>query len=430
MTLDRRTFLQGLGAGAAGVLMGGPTARAALASQPAVPPLADFAAVSPEVFWRSVRAQFPLLDDPVYLNCGGLGPASQRVLDAVFSTMLKLQEHSETGHALIQPAREIVAPFVGAEPRELCFARNATEGNALIAAGLRLRDGDEVIFESHAHPGGSFPWFNQTKERGVRVKLFEPSPDSAEENLARIRALVTPRTKVIQVSHITCTDGLVMPVRAIAEFAASRGIWCHIDGAQAVGMIPVNLAALGCDSYAFCGHKWLGGPLESGAVFIRHSRLEAVAVTGIGAHSGELPFLPGEFQYVDGAARHEYGTRNAGLILGLAEAVRFQQQIGVERIAAYGRELATFLHVELSKISGVTVLTSARPELRASMVTIAHPRASAGDFFTYLVKTHRLRCRPVTEQKLNAVRISTHVFNSAAECERVVAGVRAAMRDL
>ena len=427
MNLDRRQFLHGMGGGVAGALIAGSTARAATAGPATLP---AFSTSTSADFWRAVRAHFPLQDDPVYLNCGGLGPASQRVLDAVFSTMLALQQHSETGHNLIQPAREIVAPFVGAEPRELCFTRNATEGNALIAAGLRLRAGDEVIFESHAHPGGSFPWFNQTKERGVTVKLFEPSPVSAEENLARIRALVTPRTKVIQVSHITCTDGLVLPVRAIAEFAAARGIWFHVDGAQAVGMVPVNLGALGCDSYAFCGHKWLGGPHESGAVFIRHARLDAVAVTGIGSHSGELPFLPGEIRYVDGAARHEYGTRNAGLIVARAEAVRLQKEIGVERIAAYGRDLATYLHAEFSKISGLVVLTSARPELRASMVTISHPRASAGDFFTYLLKTHGLRCRPVTEQKLNAVRVSTHVFNSPAECERVVVGVRAAMRDL
>jgi selenocysteine lyase/cysteine desulfurase len=110
--------------------------------------------------------------------------------------------------------------------------------------------------------------------------------------------------------------------------------------------------------------------------------------------------------------------------------VRLQKEIGVERIAAYGRDLATYLHAEFSKISGLVVLTSARPELRASMVTISHPRATAGDFFTYLLKTHGLRCRPVTEQKLNAVRVSTHVINSPAECERVVVGVRAAMRDL
>src|SRR5204862_8203508 len=123
-----------------------------------------------------------------------------------------------------------------AEPDELCFVRNATEANSIIAGGLALAAGDEVIFETHAHPGGSFPWLNQARQRGIVVRLFEPDHDSSRGNVARIRELLSPRTKVIQVSHLTCTTGLLFPVAAIAELARSRGIWFHIDGAQSAGM--------------------------------------------------------------------------------------------------------------------------------------------------------------------------------------------------
>ena len=249
MSVDRRTFLQGLGAGALGALAGFTPAAAA------VRPLPAFDAANADAFWRAVRAQYPLLDDPIYLNTGGLGPISQPVLDTVDATTRQLQQHSETGHSLLEPARAVLAHFIGALPEEVCFVRNATEGNSLIASGLALAAGDEVIFETHAHPGGSFPWLNQAKLRGVTVRLFEPDTTSAEANLARISGLVTPRTKVIQVSHITCTTGLVFPVEAIAEFARARGVWFHVDGAQAAGMIPVDVHALGCDSYAFSGHK-------------------------------------------------------------------------------------------------------------------------------------------------------------------------------
>ena len=431
MNLDRRAFLQSLGVGAAGTLALGAGVRAAEAGGPTAPPtLPAFDAAAPAAYWRAVRAHFPLRDAPLYLNCGGLGPTPQPVLDVMFKTMLRLQEHSETGYVLIEPAREIVARFLGARADEICFVRNATEANSIVAAGLALRPGDEVIFESHAHPGGSFTWFNQAKERGVVVKLFDPDPAGPEANLALIRALITPRTKVIQVSHITCTTGLVFPVRAIAALARERGVWFHIDGAQAVGMIPVDLAAIGCDSYAVCGHKWLGGPHESGVFFLRRDRLEQVAVTGIGAHSGELPHLPGRLAYRAETARHEYGTRNAATMVALAEAVCFQERIGVARIAAHGRALATHLLTELAEIDGITVLTPRHEELRAAMTTITHARADGQKFFTYLLKAHGLRCRPVTEQKLDAVRISTHVFNSVADCERIVAAVRASAREL
>jgi selenocysteine lyase/cysteine desulfurase len=323
-----------------------------------------------------------------------------------------------------------MARFIGASPEEVCFVRNATEGNSIIAAGLTLAAGDEVIFENHAHPGGSFPWLNQAKQRGVVVKLFEPDPADAEGNLARIRALVTPRTKVIQVSHITCTTGLVFPVGSIAEFARARSIWFHVDGAQAAGMIPLDLHALGCDSYAFSGHKWLGGPHETGVLYLRRDRLEAVAPTGIGAYSGELPQLPGELKYFGAASRHEYGTRNAALVAGLAAAVRFQEQIGRDRIAAHGRELAGLLIDGCARVADIELLTPSAPGLRASITTIRHARADAHKFFGYLMEKHRLRCRPVTEQNLGAVRISTHIFNSRADCAHIIAAVRAAARDL
>lgn len=424
MKLNRRTFLQGLGAGALGALAGFTPATAAERTLPA------FDAANSDAFWRAVRAQYPLRDDPVYLNTGGLGPVSRPVLDTVEAVTRQLQEHSETGHSLFEPARALMARFIGASPEEVCFVRNATEGNSIIAAGLALAAGDEVIFESHAHPGGSFPWLNQAKRRGVTVKLFEPDPASAEGNLARIRALVTPRTKVIQVSHITCTTGLVFPMALIAEFARARSIWFHVDGAQAAGMIPLDLHQLGCDSYAFSGHKWLGGPHETGVLYIRRDRLEAVALTAAGAYSGDIDRLPGQIEYFGAASRHEYGTRNAALVAGFAEAVRQQERIGRDRLAAHGRELATMVHDGLTGVPDITVLTPRPDELRASITTVRHARADAGRFFSYLLEKYRLRCRPVTEQGLNAVRVSLHVFNSRAAAARVIAAVRASARDL
>ena len=428
MNLDRKTFLRTVGVGTFGALALPSLLAKTRALKPVPVSLPAFDAKNEAGFWRAVRALYPLQDTPAYLNTGGLGPASQPVLDTVFSTMTQLQQHSETGHELFEPARETLAHFLGAEPAEICFTRNATEGTSIIAAGSKLREGDEVIFESHAHPGGSFPWFNREKLHGIKVRLFDPEPTSPEANLARIRALITPRTRVIQVSHITCTTGLLFPVKAIAELAHAHGAWFHIDAAQSAGMIPMDLHAIGCDSCAISGHKWIGGPHESGVLYIRRERLDDIAVTLIGAHSGELDHLPGALRYEPAATRHEYGTRNAGLICGLAAAARLQEQIGRERIAAYGHGMSSFLHRELSRISDITMLTPAPDEMRGSMTTIAHARADASKLFGLLMEKHHLRCRPVTEQGLQAVRISTHVFNSPAECERVVAGVRDAAR--
>ncbi|MFI5355985.1 MAG: aminotransferase class V-fold PLP-dependent enzyme [Opitutales bacterium] len=424
--MNRKTFLRGLGLGALGAL----AAPNLLAHSPGDTPAA-LPAYDPRddaAFWRAVRAQYPLDPTLHYMNTGGLGPASNPVLKVFADTMYAHQVISDTGHHSFRKARRVVADFFGTEPGEICFTRNASEGNSIIAAGLTLHEGDEVIFESHAHPGGSFPWYNQHKRRGVVVKLFEPDPTSAEGNLQRIRELITPRTKVIQISHVTAPTGIVLPAAEIAKLAQAHGIWFHIDGAQSAGMFPFKLEDLGCDSYATSGHKWLGAPHETGILFIRHERNDEVAPVCIGAYAGLLPFLPGELKYEEDATRHEYATRSAASVVSVAAAVQFHQTVGHERIAAHGRALAQQMHEGLARIPTVEVLSPTRPELRCSITTFRTPRLDFDTLFDRLWADHKFRCRPVSEQKLNAVRISTHLFNTAEECDRLIAAVDTLVR--
>jgi len=425
MKPDRRTFLRRASVGAAG-LLAAPGLRAADA--PGAPALPAFDERAPETFWAAVRGQFPLSRDLIYFNTGGLGPASQPALTKVEETTRKLQARSEHGHGLFAEARGVVARCFGAQPEEIAFVRNASEGNSIVAAGLKLDPDDEVIFETHAHPGGSFPWLNQQTLRRVTVRLFEPDSRDPAGNVARIAALMTPRTRVVQVSHVTAPTGILMPVAEIAALCHGRGIWFHIDGAQSAGMLPFTLRETGCDSFATSGHKWLGGPLETGVLFVRRDRINEVAAAHVGAYSGELDGLPGELRIADTAMRYEYGTRNVAAALGLAEAVRFQERIGLARIATRIRGLADRVHAGLARLPGVEVLTPAVPALRAAMVTFRTAKIPHDQLFGRLLREHAMRTRPVTEQKLNALRVSTHLFNSPAECDALVAAVEKILR--
>lgn len=421
MSMGRLQFLRRLGLGA-GVLAAN-SLRAARAEGDGVALWPPEAAVDSAEFWRAVRAQYVTADDLAYLNCGGLGPSPRPVLDILDLTSRILQHRVETGHFFFEEARGVVAQFLGATPDEICFTRNATEGNSIIAAGLALKSGDEIIFESHAHPGGALPWLNQARQSGIVVRTFEPDATSAAGNLERIAALVTSRTRVIQVSHVTAPTGIVMPVRELARFARAKNLWLHVDGAQSAGMIPVDLAALGCDSYATSGHKWLGAPRETGVLFIRSGRVDDVAPMHVGAYSSGDFDLSGQLVYTQGVRRHEYGTRNAASVVALAEATKFQSTIGRERIAAHGRALAEHLMTALAGLPRVKVLTPAAAALRAAMVTFQVDGMSAGKVFGHLMEADRLRCRPVTEAGLDAVRVSLHVFNTSEHCERVVAAL-------
>lgn len=422
----RRHFLQraaqaGLGLAAV------PFARSAAAqsaeSLPAALP-------SPEAadFWDVVRDLYPMTRERAYLNAAGLGPAPYPVLDVVERATTAQQTIVEHGHERLDEIRGPVASFFGATPAEIAFMRNATEGNATVASGLDLRPGDEVIFESHAHPGGSFAWLSRQQRDGIRVKIFEPDPTSASGNLERIEALITPRTRVVQVSHITAPTGILLPAREIAALAHARGAWFHVDGAQSAGLIPVDLHAMGCDSYATSGHKWLGGPHGTGLLYVCEDRLDEVWPTEVGAYSADNDDvrLPDVFEFVPTAQRYEPGTRDTASLLGLAAAVAFLDEIGIERVAARAHHLAQYLHGRLVEIPGVTVLTPSDPALRAGMTTLKTDRVPYDRLYAHYSAAH-MRCRIVTERGLDAVRVSTHIFNSEAECDRVVDVTRDAL---
>jgi selenocysteine lyase/cysteine desulfurase len=380
-----------------------------------------------EKFWRVVRSQFPLTHERVYFNTGGLGPASYPVLDVMQRSVLEQQSMSEHGHHLIEEARPAIAAFFGADASEIAYMRNATEGNATVASGLHLNRGDEVIFESHAHPGGLMTWMSRQKMDGIKVKIFDPDPTSIEGNLNRIADLITDRTRVIQVSQITAPTGLRFPVEDIARLAHDKEIWFHVDGAQSAGMIPVDVHAIGCDSFATSCHKWMLAPHGTGVLYVKEDRLDDVTPTELGSYSNSIYELPDVFDYNATAQRYEPGTRSAAPVLGIAAAIDFLNTIGMDRIVTRGHGLAKYLQKKLLEIPGVTVLTPQVDGLSAAMTTFKTDRVPYGELNSILSEEFNLRCRVVSERGLDALRVSTHIFNFPEECDRLVEGTRAVL---
>jgi selenocysteine lyase/cysteine desulfurase len=414
--MKRKTFLQSLGLGAIGV--GCMRLRAEDLGLPTYNPAA------PDAFWSAVRQGYDIDPELNYFNSGGLGPSLRAVRQAEAEVWAELEAQVAVGDNRLEPLREKVGAFLGAAADEDAFVRNATEGNGIVAGGLALEPGDEVIFESHAHPGGSFPWLLQAERRGVAVRLFEPDPDSVEGNLERIRSLVTSRTRVVQVSHVTAPTGLLLPVDQIARFCREQGLWFHVDGAQSAGMIPVDFAAMGCDSYATSGHKWVGAPRETGILLVKRDRQSDLASVMAGAHSGYAENLPGPLTYFPGAHRYEYGTRDVPRLFGLAAAVEWQERMGRDHIVEHDQALVARLRAGLSELPDVEILSSNVPELRSAMLSLRSPRMEYDTLFGRLWRTHGYRCRPVSERDLNAVRVSCHVYNSAAQIDGLVAAIK------
>ena len=427
---DRRSFLKTSALALPGLSAIGTFHSANGAPQPGGPwlsdlsrTLPDYVSVDEEDYWAAVQKLYALTDSRIYMNTGGLGPVSFPVLERFRELTTDLQMQSETGHRFIEEARKPVATFLGAKPEEIAFIRNATEGNATVASGLDLKKGDEIIIDASAHPGGAIPWLNQLKIKGVRIRVFDPTGLDAQAILDRIESLVSERTRVVQVSHITAPTGILMPVDEIAILCKEKNIWFHIDGAQSMGMMPINLPEVGCDSFATSGHKWLGAMHGTGVLYIKKASLDEVRPSEVGAYSDAGYALPDTFNYVASARRHESGTRNAPLVESVRVACEFMAGIGLQRVRDRGLYLTNRLRTGLTNIDSIEILTPSDDSIRASMLTFKSSKMGFSDLNRSLSASHKLRLRIVTEQDFNAIRVSLHVFNSPSQVDHVIQSV-------
>ncbi|MBL7979786.1 MAG: aminotransferase class V-fold PLP-dependent enzyme [Bacteroidetes Order II. Incertae sedis bacterium] len=374
--------------------------------------------------WEEVRKQFPLQGSRVYFNTGGIGAAPYSVIQAVQDALLRYQTLGEPGHDVFAATHAPLAGFLGCSPEDLALNRNATEGNSTIAFGLRLKPGDEVILDNEAHPGGAIPWMVLQKEFGIKVKVFTPSPTSISQNIKAVKALWTPKTKVVQISHVTSPSGIRMPVQEIGEWVREKDIWLHVDGAQSAGMFPFNLRDLQCDSFAASAHKWMLAPHGIGFLWIDPARRDRIIPTDVGAYSNGDYELPHTLSYHPTAQRYEAGTQDETKAAGLAAAIAFLNQLDMRQVANHGFGLARFLNQELRSLLPVEVLSPTNPLLASSITTFRPKAGDTGSLLTYLSK-NGFRVRSVTEANLNAIRVSTHIYNSMEECIQLLQVIKA-----
>jgi selenocysteine lyase/cysteine desulfurase len=378
--------------------------------------LADY---SDQERWRLVREQFLLQPGYVYLNAAGLGPSPLPVIDAVDRSWRELELQCETGHSRRDGPRQKLCALMNCAEHELALTRNATEGMNLAARGIELDHGAQVLMTTHEHPGGAMPWFAAAQDHDISIETFTPGL-TGEETMARFSAALTSRTRVVMVSHVTCTLGAVLPVKEIVDLCRNRGIVSVIDGAQAPGQVSVDLHDLGCDFYVASGHKFLLGPKGTGFLFVREEMLDRWRPSYVGAYSDALfDLTAGRFERRREAPASEYGTRNTPLVLGLGAAIDFLTTIGLERVADRSSSLARRLRGHLDRITDIELLTPSDPQASAAILTFRLP-GSVGDPWDWcnlLRQEFGIRLRPVGEAGLMAVRAATHVFNDESDVD-------------
>ncbi|MCH8902388.1 MAG: aminotransferase class V-fold PLP-dependent enzyme [Bacteroidetes bacterium] len=374
-----------------------------------------------EEFWKVVRQQFPLNDKRTYLNNGTMGPSPFVVLETVKNHMTDIDT---TGHyGGWEVARGRLASFVGVEEKEISLTHNVTEGINIVTWGLPLKRGDEVIMTTHEHAGNALPWLNRARLDGIRIRTFEPAM-TADENLNRINDLINKKTRVIAVPHVSCTIGLVLPVKEISKLGHDKGLFVFIDGAHGPGTMNLNMKEIGCDFYASCCHKWMVGPKGTGFLFVDQSMLDTLQTYWIGGHSDtgwDLTVDPPVFNgYVATAHRYDFATQNASIYIGVAASIDFLNSIGMKNIITRGRGLAKHLQDALLDMGDkIEMLTPTEDRSRGFVNGFRIKNMQHSDFGKLATK-RKFRIRLVGEAKLNSIRISTHLYNNFDEVDRFI----------
>ena len=373
--------------------------------------------------WKKIRKQFLIDKKVIFLNSGSHGPAFR----ASLQTLQKKNEQLANTYQLNLRRNNLVndqfAQFLKVDKDEIAITRNATEGMNIIARSLQLKEGDEVILTSHEHVGGATPWLMLAKEIGIKIRIAELDL-SGKKNLDILCSHVNDRTKVMCFSHVTCTTGMILPAKELAHYCKKNNIICCIDGAQSLGMIPVNLKEINPDFYAASGHKWMFGPVETGVLFINKDIISSISPVFSGAYVDESYNLKSQsLEYRQSALRVEYGTRNKATKAGLAKSLELISNIGIDRVSDRGKELATYTIDQLNTLDGIEILTPSDQEYRGAIVTFRHNTIPAKEIKKVLHK-RQITVRLVYENELNAMRLSLAIFNSKKEIDTTISLIK------
>jgi len=376
-----------------------------------------------EGYWQMVKRQYPLEEGLLYLNAANVCPASRLVMDRHIEYLRDFHanpsfQNRDKYVTMRESLRGKLGRMLRVSPDEIAITRNTSEGSNIIVKGVDLKPGDEVLITDHNHPSNNDSWRVRARRDGFIVKSLPvtiPAP-SVEKLVADFERAITPRTRVIAITHVTSTTGIRYPAREIAALARKRNIFVHLDGAQTFGALDVNLSEIGCDSYSASAHKWLMGPLENGILWVRGERIPEIWPSIVTA---------GWADNLKGARKFEvFGQRDDPRVVALEAAVDFINLIGMPAVEARMQALATRAKVQLKEIAAVELKTNLEPELSGGVVKFRLKNVPTKRAYDTLWEKHRLAIAMTPSGDADGLRFSPQIYNSMEEVDRAVAAVK------
>ncbi len=370
---------------------------------------------SDEAYWSEIARAFDNDSTLVNLNNGGCSPTPAHVLEAMirdlrFSNEIPVHHMWNVLEPRIESVRRELAREFGCDPEEMAITRNASEAMETLILGIALKAGDEVVITNQNYPRMITTWEQRARRDGIVVKQisFPVPPRSREEILDRLRAALTPRTRVIEVTHITNLTGQILPVRQIVRMAREREIEVFVDGAHAFAHFPFQRDDLECDYYGTSLHKWLLAPIGTGFLYVRKGKQKKI-----------WPLMAAPAAMDENVRKYEeIGTHPAANHNAIAGALAFHRAIGAERKAARLRMLRDRWAKRLMAADPRVKVLTPLNDTEACGIGLVHLEGvSTEKLQAHLWEKHRIMTTPIVHAEFNGLRITPNVYTMPAEVD-------------
>ena len=376
--------------------------------------------------WEDLRRFFPVTQKYIYLNHAGVSPLSTQVQSSMEAFLKEATENGYTNPEMwvetIESCRQSAARLINANPDEIAFVKNTTQGIILTANGINWQVGDNVVTTNVEFPSNIYPWWN-LERHGVETRLVQEMNKRilVEDIIAKIDS----RTRIVTISHVEFASGYRNDITTIGEICRDKGILFFVDAIQALGAFEVDVKKQHIDFLSADGHKWLLGPEGAAIYYCAKNKLNQLTNTNIGWASvvDDLSFSEYNLTQKPSARRFEEGSYNTVGIFGLNAAITLLLEIGIPNIERRILDLTQCLIKNLYD-QGYEILSPVENELERSGIVIFRSRKFSSDMLFELFYQSGVSCA----KRGGGIRLSPHFYNSEAEID-IVADILSTVAD-
>ena len=392
------------------------------AASSAVSHLDASAVAQNEDFWSVIQRGYSVSTQIINLNNGGVSPAPVVVQQAVerYNQMTNEGPSYFMWQILDQgrePLRQKLAHLAGTSPEEIAINRNATEALNTIIYGLPLQPGDEVIGTKQDYPNMMNAYRQRAARDGIVYKQisFDFPIENADTIVKAYEQAITPRTKLVHVTHMVNWVGQLMPVQQIADMAHAKGIEVIVDGAHSFGLMDFKIPDLHCDYFGTSLHKFLSAPIGSGMMWVKKDKIEKLwPLTCYGdPHSPDIR----KFEAL--------GTRSFPIEQGIGEAINFHEAIGSRRKQERVFYLKNYWAMQVKDFPGVKLHTSLDPRFSCAICGVSIDGVPPRDLMNTLFDRYKIHTVSIDYEKIHCIRVTPHVYTTLADLNKFVGAIGA-----